>query len=110
MSAGSDVVVCTSTASGKSLCYALPIIEALAENPNTCALLMFPTKALAQDQLRALRSLCTAAFGAECPHIEVYDGDTAKVWYAELPYTLSGSLMLSLHTPFPCVAAAVAWH
>ena len=73
------MVVCTSTASGKSLCYALPIIEALAESPGSCALLMFPTKALAQDQLRALRLLCTAAFGDMAPHIDVYDGDTAKV-------------------------------
>lgn len=87
-------MVCTSTASGKSLCYALPIIEALAENPNTCTILMFPTKALAQDQLRALRSLCTAAFGSMAPHIEVYDGDTAKVLAHILHTTCCSHTML----------------
>jgi DEAD/DEAH box helicase domain-containing protein len=70
------VVVCTSTASGKSLCYVLPILEALAANEHATALLMFPTKALAQDQLRALRALCGAAFGARAPAIDIYDGDT----------------------------------
>ncbi|KAK9795209.1 hypothetical protein WJX73_000198 [Symbiochloris irregularis] len=81
---GDHVVVCTSTASGKSLCYALPIIEALSENRNSCALLMFPTKALAQDQLRALRLLLTSAFGAQAPKVEVYDGDTAKADRADV--------------------------
>ncbi len=74
---GRHTVVATSTASGKSLCYALPILEALAADPAACALLMFPTKALAQDQLRALRELGGAVFGAAAaPRVEVYDGDT----------------------------------
>ena len=58
------MVVCTATASGKSLCYNLPILEALAKDPRATALYMFPTKALAQDQLRALRELCEATFGS----------------------------------------------
>lgn len=41
---GQHVVVSTSTASGKSLCYNLPILQALAEEPHACALYMFPTK------------------------------------------------------------------
>lgn len=45
---GAHVVVCTSTASGKSVCYSVPILEALAADPEACALFMFPTKALAQ--------------------------------------------------------------
>ena len=70
------MVVCTSTASGKSLCYVLPILEALAADAGATALLMFPTKALAQDQLRALRGYCTAAFGDRAPCVDIYDGDT----------------------------------
>ncbi len=45
---GHHVVVCTSTASGKSVCYNVPILETLGNDPETCALYMFPTKALAQ--------------------------------------------------------------
>jgi DEAD/DEAH box helicase domain-containing protein len=73
---GRDTVISTPTASGKSLCYVVPILEALAADPGACALLMFPTKALAQDQLRALRALCAAAFGAAAPRVDIYDGDT----------------------------------
>ena len=50
------------------------------QDRSACALLMFPTKALAQDQLRALRELLNAAFGSGgeegVPAVEVYDGDT----------------------------------
>jgi hypothetical protein len=50
---------------------------ACLQDRSACALFMFPTKALAQDQLRALRELCTAAFGQEDgPAFDVYDGDT----------------------------------
>lgn len=77
--AGKDVVVCTATASGKSLCYNLPILEALVENPSATALYMFPTKALAQDQLRALKEFCAAAFGSKAPSMDIYDGDTPMV-------------------------------
>lgn len=183
--AGKNVVVSTSTASGKSLCYNIPILEALVQDRQACALYMFPTKvnfpcdkaamhcvcpgqpdlcflivskqggrqctihksafqaglhgnyhthgqhlpyklhgmasrhakfpplqrvvtslvsqvqcrtelpskhlwqsstvcfsglqALAQDQLRALRQMCAAAFGEDAPHVEVYDGDTIRV-------------------------------
>ncbi|BDA42593.1 probable ATP-dependent helicase hrq1 [Coccomyxa sp. Obi] len=76
--AGKHVVVCTSTASGKSLCYNLPILEALVRDPQATALYMFPTKALAQDQLRALKELCAAAFGDKAPCIDIYDGDTPQ--------------------------------
>ena len=72
------MVVCTATASGKSLCYNLPIMEALAQDPKATALYMFPTKALAQDQLRALRELCDWTFGKKAPFVDIYDGDTPK--------------------------------
>ena len=49
--AGEDVVVVTPTASGKTLCYSLPILQAIADDPAARALLLFPTKALGQDQV-----------------------------------------------------------
>jgi DEAD/DEAH box helicase domain-containing protein len=55
--AGRHVVVVTSTASGKTLCYNLPALQAILEQPVARALYLYPTKALAQDQLRALREL-----------------------------------------------------
>jgi DEAD/DEAH box helicase domain-containing protein len=60
--AGRDVVVVTGTASGKTLCYNIPVVETLADDPAATALYLFPTKALAQDQLRTL-----ARFQAEEP-------------------------------------------
>ncbi len=72
--AGRNVVVVTPTASGKTLCYNLPVLNAVLENPDTRALYLYPTKALAQDQLAELHSLCRALddrFG-----VFTYDGDT----------------------------------
>jgi DEAD/DEAH box helicase domain-containing protein len=46
-----DVVLVTPTASGKTLCYNLPVLQKILENPETRALYIFPTKALAQDQM-----------------------------------------------------------
>ncbi len=71
---GKNVVVVTPTASGKTLCYNLPVLNALLENPDTRALYLFPTKALAQDQLTELHDLATRlndGFG-----VYTYDGDT----------------------------------
>ncbi|MCB0226843.1 MAG: DEAD/DEAH box helicase, partial [Anaerolineae bacterium] len=50
--AGRHVVVATSTASGKTLCYNVPVLEAISANYQARAIYLFPTKALAQDQLR----------------------------------------------------------
>ena len=72
--AGRDFVVVTPTASGKTLCYNLPILNAILENGDTRALYLFPTKALAQDQLAELHDLATRLddrFG-----VFTYDGDT----------------------------------
>ena len=55
--AGEDVVVVTPTASGKSLCYAIPILQAIADDPASRALLLFPTKALGQDQVTEFAEL-----------------------------------------------------
>ena len=71
---GRNVVVVTPTASGKTLCYNLPVLNAVLENPDTRALYLFPTKALAQDQLAELHDLATRLddrFG-----VFTYDGDT----------------------------------
>jgi len=72
--AGRDVCVVTPTASGKSLCYELPVLQALAENPSARALWLFPTKALGEDQVAAFRSLAGAAGLAIAA--ATYDGDT----------------------------------
>ena len=72
--AGKNVVVVTPTASGKTLCYNLPILNSVLENPDTRALYLFPTKALAQDQLAELHDLnqrLDNRFG-----VFTYDGDT----------------------------------
>jgi len=71
---GRHVGVVTATASGKSLCYNLPVLEAIERDPRSRALYLFPTKALAQDQLRALQALA----GSHLPHMRaaIYDGDT----------------------------------
>src|SRR2546428_10726040 len=55
--AGKHTVVVTPTASGKTLCYDLPVIDAIAKDPSVRALYLFPTKALAQDQLAELERL-----------------------------------------------------
>ena len=73
-SMGKHVVVATPTASGKSLCYNLPVLQALASDPTATALYLFPTKALSRDQEEALRGLMREAdlsIGAI-----TYDGDT----------------------------------
>ncbi|MEX2546274.1 MAG: DEAD/DEAH box helicase [Chloroflexota bacterium] len=72
--AGNDIVVVTPTASGKSLCYDLPVLQAVAEDPAARALYLFPTKALSQDQLASFRELAAAA--EMDVTAGVYDGDT----------------------------------
>ena len=71
---GQDVVIVTPTASGKSLCYTLPILQAIADDPAARALLLFPTKALGQDQVSEFGEL-TAAAGLSIS-TSTYDGDT----------------------------------
>ncbi len=70
---GESVVVVTSTASGKTLCYNVPVMESLQANPRARALYIYPTKALAQDQLGKLRQY-------EIPGLKAatYDGDTPR--------------------------------
>ena len=74
--AGRDVVVATPTASGKTLCYSLPILEKCLQDPDSRALMLFPLKALAQDQLAAFGELTAHWPEAARPSIAIYDGDT----------------------------------
>ena len=69
-----NTVITTGVASGKSLCYQLPIINDLLQGGNSTALLMFPMKALAQDQFNKLSALMSECGIKEKPGI--YDGDT----------------------------------
>jgi DEAD/DEAH box helicase domain-containing protein len=68
---GENVMVTTGTASGKTLAFNLPVLDALAREPKTRALYLYPTKALAQDQFRTLS-------GYRVPKLKpaIYDGDT----------------------------------
>ena len=71
---GRDTVVVTPTASGKTLCYNLPVLQSVAEDPAARALYLFPTKALGQDQVAAFRALASASgLDIACA---TYDGDT----------------------------------
>jgi DEAD/DEAH box helicase domain-containing protein len=72
---GGHVVVVTPTASGKTLCYNLPVLQALVAEPAARALYLFPTKALAQDQLAELEELARALPDLR---IHTYDGDTPQ--------------------------------
>ncbi|MBN1615306.1 MAG: DEAD/DEAH box helicase [Deltaproteobacteria bacterium] len=71
---GRNVVLITPTASGKTLCYNLPVLQRIIEEPETCALYLFPTKALAQDQMHEVQGL----IGEMKSDIGTftYDGDT----------------------------------
>jgi len=76
--AGRNVVSITPTASGKTLCYNAPVLNAILQDPSTRALYLFPTKALAQDQLAELHALSELVTRDTDATIGVftYDGDT----------------------------------
>ncbi|MFC2063169.1 DEAD/DEAH box helicase, partial [Chloroflexota bacterium] len=71
---GENVMVSTPSASGKTLCYNIPVMEAVLTEPGSCALYLFPTKALAQDQLRSLQQL----FSPSKEEMATFDGDTPQ--------------------------------
>ena len=72
--AGKNAVVVTPTASGKTLCYNLPVVHAILAEPSARAIFLFPTKALAEDQRLELQRLNDAVGGQLSCH--TYDGDT----------------------------------
>ncbi|MEH7437174.1 DEAD/DEAH box helicase [Neobacillus drentensis] len=71
---GKSIVAVTPTASGKTLCYNLPVLQSILQNPNSRALYLFPTKALAQDQKSEINEIIQAA-GVNI-NSYTYDGDT----------------------------------
>ena len=73
---GHHTVIVTGTASGKSLCFLIPALENFIIDPRSRALFLYPTKALAQDQLKALNRLCEGLIGPQ-PVMGTYDGDTS---------------------------------
>lgn len=73
---GKNAVVVTPTASGKTLCYNLPTLDAILKNPSTRAIYLFPTKALAQDQRAELDD--TSKLLPEEVRLFTYDGDTPQ--------------------------------
>ncbi len=73
---GENVIVSTPTASGKSLIYNLPVFEQTMRAPDSTALYLFPLKALAQDQLRAIEELAALLPQELIPVAAIYDGDT----------------------------------
>ena len=89
---GKDVVIVTGTASGKTLCYNIPTVEALLLDPLATTLCLYPTKALTQDQLRAIEQF-------RCPEQGLdfiagpYDGDTPQNMRTKLRDT--GSVLLT---------------
>ncbi len=73
---GKDMVVVTPTASGKTICYNIPVLNAILEDEESRAIFLFPTKALSQDQTTELHSLITEA-GIDVKTY-TYDGDTPQ--------------------------------
>lgn len=73
---GHNVIVSTSTSSGKSLIYQIPVLHQLEQDINTRAMYIFPTKALAQDQRRSLKEMLRFMNGLQEVLVETFDGDT----------------------------------
>jgi DEAD/DEAH box helicase domain-containing protein len=74
---GENVMVATASASGKTLCYNVAIIQALLEDRQARAIYLFPTKALAQDQLRTLKEVFSPA-ALKAGELATFDGDTPQ--------------------------------
>ncbi|MBI2832778.1 MAG: DEAD/DEAH box helicase [Chloroflexi bacterium] len=74
---GRNVMVATSSASGKTLCYNIAVMEAFLTEPGACALYLFPTKALAQDQLRTINETFVPDI-IEMDDVATFDGDTPQ--------------------------------
>ncbi|KAI0811238.1 P-loop containing nucleoside triphosphate hydrolase protein [Irpex lacteus] len=78
LSDGDSVIVSTSTASGKSVIYQVPFLRFLEADPDSTAIFIYPTKALAQDQRQALQQLLYSCPGLEHIKVATYDGDTPQ--------------------------------
>ena len=71
---GKNTVIVTSTASGKSLCYNIPVLQSILDEPKTTSIYVFPTKALARDQYSQLSSMLVDT-NIKQNRIGIYDGD-----------------------------------
>lgn len=76
LSSGDNLVVVTPTASGKTLCYNLPVLQAILDDPTCRALYLFPTKALSQDQVAELNGVIDVM--GESIKVYTFDGDTPQ--------------------------------
>src|SRR6185295_8880961 len=78
--AGRNVAIVTPTASGKTLCYNLPVLNGLLADPHARAMYLFPTKALAEDQLHEFQAAVDAMGSQPAEGIKAftYDGDTPQ--------------------------------
>lgn len=76
--AGENVVVVTGTASGKTLCYNLPVLQTMLSEPEARAMYLFPTKALSQDQAVGLSEFLKMLGAADLIQVRTYDGDTPQ--------------------------------
>ncbi|KAL8760658.1 MAG: hypothetical protein Q9184_003173 [Pyrenodesmia sp. 2 TL-2023] len=74
---GSNVIIATSTSSGKSLIYQVPMLHELEQDTNARGMYIFPTKALAQDQRRSMKEMLRFMPGLEETVVDTFDGDTA---------------------------------
>ncbi len=75
--AGRHVAVATPTASGKTMTYLLPVLEEIVKNPDSRAIFLYPLKALAQDQKKAVEELTAVWPPSARPTVAIYDGDTS---------------------------------
>jgi DEAD/DEAH box helicase domain-containing protein len=85
------VIVSTSTASGKSLIYQLPVLDALEKDPDVKAMYIFPTKALAQDQKKSLVNILSHMEQLSRILVETFDGDTPQAERTRIRENASGT-------------------
>ncbi|TDL27249.1 DEAD/H helicase [Rickenella mellea] len=102
---GRNVIVSTSTASGKSVIYQVPVLTFLENDKVSTAIYIYPTKALAQDQRNALEQLLCACQGLEHIKVATYDGDTPKEARAGIRDTAS-----VIFTNFDMIHASILPH
>ncbi|RPD79912.1 P-loop containing nucleoside triphosphate hydrolase protein [Lentinus tigrinus ALCF2SS1-7] len=105
LSLGKNVIVSTSTASGKSVIYQVPLLQFLEADPQSTAIFIYPTKALAQDQRAALQQLLCSCPGLEHVKVSTYDGDTPQELRAGIRETAS-----VIFTNFDMIHASILPH
>ncbi|KAJ3762940.1 DEAD/H helicase [Lentinula raphanica] len=105
LASGKDVIVSTSTASGKSVIYQVPLLMLLEKDPHATAIFVYPTKALAQDQRTAMENLLNSCPNLEHIQVSTYDGDTPNEKRAGIRASAS-----VIFTNFDMIHAAILSH